>query len=768
MAAPRERGGLFAYTDGADLVSLSVIATYIQNVSYAAGAMVAEAKNTRLIGCRSLASGGSEITTGEYVGGLIGTGDNVSISGGLATITLTGENVGGIAGRLLNSSISGASYQTFSITVSADGGYGGGVVGYMENGTIASSHYDVQSKALNLIDKLTSTYPNVSMGTLAGYLKNVDVRSIYTTERCPVVVAERENSTIGMVGTLDGGSIKGVYTCGTIVAYGVNSTAGGLVGRLKNNASVEDVIVAGNMIGLDAGSVPVSGSVVGGIVGEAVGGTVKGALALHSGITGETVNTLVAANAGANISKSYHIIGIRRRPDSNSVYAGGISRYEIYDNKTFFDDVLGWDIDNSSVWEMRIYDELPLLKGSGSDYIPITTAEELYNIGFSPTTLSRRYVLMNDIDLSTFNGGIWKSIGVQAPTPSTKNFTGVFNGNNKRIINLRVGSADDTLSVGLFRTGNNGVGVVRNLIIENFIITYVNGGNVTGAPLGSGITARNVHTTGIINSAPDATMGFRFAAGVVIGNSNGGSCADCSFLGSINIRDGNASPTEVAGISTGSVSTSKSSGTINVRYSGSSSSLRVGGISLLDVQSSYSDMDITVRYTGASPSLTRSYAQVGGITHTATAATRYNYFAGSINLSSEAGAYNYAGGIAAAVVSQSAVIKTNLVLTDRITVDDPAINNYGRIIGLTYHHATYPERNPVALENYALPTLPNGVDKVINATNPATSNAVNVYVANGTDLTGTLDTLFLESLEWDMSLWKPVTVGTLPKLRWEQ
>jgi uncharacterized repeat protein (TIGR02543 family) len=765
MSAPRTHGGLFAYTDGADIVSLYVCAD-IQNVSYAVGGLAAEAKNTRLIsnrvgpvGYNDLGGRSALVKSDGYTGGIVGIGDNLTISSS-AYVELSGKNyVGGIAGKLTNSKLSGG-FETMSITLSADGGYGGGVVGYMENGTITSSYYAVQELSFETRQKLTSTYPNVSMGTLAGYLKNVDVSRINTRERCPLVLAQRENSVVGMVGTLDGGSIKGAWTCGIAAVYGVNSIAGGIVGKMLNNASVEDVVASGQIRGIDPLGVLPAGSHAGGIVGDAAGGRVKGALALNSLIAGETTNPIIVANSGTNISNSYFIIGIRKSPNSNSSYTGGVSRYDIYDKKEFFNDTLGWDFENSSVWEMREYDELPLPKGSGTDYIPITNAEELYNIGYNGATLARNYVLMNDIDLSELNSGIWIPIGTQAPGYYNY-FTGTLHGNNKKIRNFRMDNSREQL--GLFLSVNSAN--IRHLIIEDFHFTYVTGGIAISdaAPIISymqgPLTIRNVHTSGTFDYASDADRGFRYVAGIVANASSTTTISDSSFTGTIKLKG--SYPLRAAGIltGTGTVSTSKTSGRIEIQNA-YTSPITVAGIAHQGtVQSSYSDMDIIVRHTGAAATSNRT--QVGGILTTIASNAvdvRYNYFAGSIDLGSDY-TYNSAGGIAGAVTGQTQVLKSNLVLTDRITVDDPARNVYGRIIGSIYNNATYPERTTVAIENYALPTLANGTDR---------STAPIAIVANGSDLTAPVDNIFLESLYWDMSLWKPVTPGTLPKLAWEE
>jgi uncharacterized repeat protein (TIGR02543 family) len=702
MSAPRTHAGLFAYTDGADLVSLRVQAD-IQNVSYATGGLAAEAKNTRLISnyvgpaqYNDLGGRYAWVKSDGHTGGIVGIGDNVTISGTTATVRVSGKYVGGVAGWLTNSRLSGAHYETSPMEVSADNGYGGGVVGYMDNGTITSPYYSIQNTYFEIDQKLTSAYPNVSMGTIAGYLKDVDLRNMNITSRCPIVLAERENSFVGMVGTLDGGSIKDVTTCDRIAIYGINSTAGGLVGRMLNNASIENVIIKGAVRG-DVG-VPPAGSRVGGIVGEASGGRIKSALAMNHGLVGETIGPIAGAASSTEITQSHFIAGIQSIFTNYGNISGDVvNHYDFYDNRTFFEDALGWDFD--TVWEMRDYYEMPVAKGSGTDFIPINNAEELHNI------TSGNYVLMNDIDLSTFNGGVWTPIS----------FSGTLHGNNKKITNLRTTGGGGLIS---------GSGSVRHLTIENFNFTYLNGEGTGAAPLSGCFSVRDVHTSGVIGN----NMVFNTAAGVLISSCVGASVSDSSFTGTINIR-GAAGSSKAAGIMVGSgrVSSSKSSGRISAL--GRVSGVTEASGSMLGeygrVRSSYSDMDIVL-----------SPAEVGGISFDASSDTFGNYFAGSINLGSSSGS---AGGISSRIGGNNVnkqVIKTNLVLTDRITVGC-------RIF-------CRPLSNSFADDNYALPTLANGAG------------------VNGTDLTVPVDNAFLKSLDWDMSLWKPVVPGTLPKLWWEE
>ncbi len=99
-------------------------------------------------------------------------------------------------------------------------------------------------------------------------------------------------------------------------------------------------------------------------------------------------------------------------------------------------------------------DEIP--KG----YTPICTADDLNNIR---NNLSGKYILMNDIDLSSYKN--WTPIGTN-PTP----FTGILDGNNFSIKNLSLKSDINTAE-----TDNLGLyGFIKNAAILNLKIDNLN------------------------------------------------------------------------------------------------------------------------------------------------------------------------------------------------------------------------------------------------------------------------------------------------------
>ena len=102
--------------------------------------------------------------------------------------------------------------------------------------------------------------------------------------------------------------------------------------------------------------------------------------------------------------------------------------------------------------------------------IPIYTAQDLDNIR---NNLSGSYVLMNDIDLSGYNGGEWVPIGLHAAGAFTGEFSGILDGQGYVISNLVI-TASDIWYAGLF--GSVLDCTVKNVGLERiYIDVFYNG-----------------------------------------------------------------------------------------------------------------------------------------------------------------------------------------------------------------------------------------------------------------------------------------------------
>ena len=147
--------------------------------------------------------------------------------------------------------------------------------------------------------------------------------------------------------------------------------------------------------------------------------------------------------------------------------------------------------------------------------IPIYTAEQLQKIGTGEKVSINRityefendktYVLQNDIDLGGKN---WNAIGSEAEP-----FTGIFEGNNHTITNLKI--VGDKESEGLFAYNE---GTIQNIKIKNANVTstYDETGILVGTNKG---TVNNITTSGIVE-------GKMFTGGVV-GKEENGNISNC-------------------------------------------------------------------------------------------------------------------------------------------------------------------------------------------------------------------------------------------------
>lgn len=115
--------------------------------------------------------------------------------------------------------------------------------------------------------------------------------------------------------------------------------------------------------------------------------------------------------------------------------------------------------------------------GDGSEQCPyfIKSAEDLAKIGVADENgainrkLTDCYTLLSDIDLSTFNNGVWTPLGSE-----TDQFTGIFNGKGHTISNMNV-NASDVTSAGLFASIGKNATATDNVYSLNISNAVVNG-----------------------------------------------------------------------------------------------------------------------------------------------------------------------------------------------------------------------------------------------------------------------------------------------------
>jgi hypothetical protein len=252
--------------------------------------------------------------------------------------------------------------------------------------------------------------------------------------------------------------------------------------------------------------------------------------------------------------------------------------------------------------------------GSGTTEEPyqIATAEDLNDIGNHPEDWGKHFILVNDVNLAGYTGTQFRIIG-----NSTTTFTGVFDGNNRRVLNFTWNSSGRSY-IGLF--GYVGIeGQIKNVALENVSINAVSG-NYTGGLVG--------WNKGSINNcySTSAVSGSQYVGGLV-GYNIEGSISNCYSMGSVS---GSSSSYYVGGLvgrnSSGSINNCYSTGAITGRsylgglvgynyfgsisncysmgsVSGSSSSYYVGGLvgrnSSSSINNCYSTSTVSgIRYVG--------------------------------------------------------------------------------------------------------------------------------------------------------------------------
>ncbi|MDR2790554.1 MAG: hypothetical protein LBB59_06220 [Campylobacteraceae bacterium] len=168
-----------------------------------------------------------------------------------------------------------------------------------------------------------------------------------------------------------------------------------------------------------------------------------------------------------------------------------------------------------------------------ADFILITTAEQLYSVR---SALSGKYILGNDISLSSYGGG-WEPIGSQSAP-----FTGTLDGNGFKITELYVnnqlyaglfgyasGALIKNLGVEISEQGVNGkeyAGGIAGAIDGGVIIGCSSVGNISA--IGNGV---GVRAGGIAGLASGANISKSYSAGGIFGS--GKSALYGSYVGGI-------------------------------------------------------------------------------------------------------------------------------------------------------------------------------------------------------------------------------------------
>jgi hypothetical protein len=424
-------------------------------------------------------------------------------------------------------------------------------------------------KDLGLLDINVTAGSNISsVGGLVGsngdYLgaqKGGTVTNCYSTG---VVsgAGPQANYFGGLVGT-NYGEVSGCYS--TAVVSG-SWQVGGLVGGNGNFMFLQGVV----KYCYSTGTVRANSAVVGGLVGENFGtvtccystGAVSGSQPWPwaGGLLGSNHGTVTYCySTGAVSGTGWYVGGLTcwsmgtitncfwdTQTSGQTTSAGGTGKTtaEMQSASTFL--AAGWDFvgetnnGTDDIWWIdegwgypHLWWDVPPVKygggiGTGQDPYQIWTPDQMNTIGATPDDWHKHFKLMADVDLKGFSGTAFRMIGVH---PSYgRPFSGVFDGNGKRILNFTYGvSTTIPLGIGLFAAIDEKASI-RDLVLENVnIMGGTNGtiGSLVGACQGGSIS--NCHVKG-------GTVSGQWFIGGLVGSSSG-QMVNCSSSASVNVGD---------------------------------------------------------------------------------------------------------------------------------------------------------------------------------------------------------------------------------------
>lgn len=232
-------------------------------------------------------------------------------------------------------------------------------------------------------------------------------------------------------------------------------------------------------------------------------------------------------------------------------------------------------------------------EGEPNDPYLIYTAEQMNAIGAEPNDWNKHFKLMMDIDLSGFTGTprrpYFNIIGYFMNDSDNKPFTGVFDGNEKKISNFSY-TSQGVNNIGLFGYINDPNSLIKDLGLINLSID-IDIDTGTGKPVGSKYVGSLVgyFSSGTITNcyARGGSVSGRDFVGGLVGENNRGTITNCYSNSSV------SGTTDVGGL------VGSNYGTIIDCYSTDSVSgiLKIGGLvgynGVGTITNSYSNADVS-------------------------------------------------------------------------------------------------------------------------------------------------------------------------------
>ena len=380
-------------------------------------------------------------------------------------------------------------------------------------------------------------------GSLVGYLNGGDIRNVYTTGN-----VNGGQVVGGLIGSATGGTINNAYTSANV--QGTGNDVGGLAGYVFQS-TISDVYATGNVFGPRDN--------VGGLLGSSAA-TISNAYATGA-VSGGTGNTNGSQFVGGLIGRAYgnshtntfynltttgQTTGAGGRSDVAREIEGLTTAQLAGQLPAGFDTAIWGNGRNQTTPYLLAFDWAPtagtVILGKDSSSTPIyyhaiTNANQLQAIN---RNLSGNYVLGNNIDASTTatwnNGAGFVSLGTNGASSvlnGGNGFTGKLDGLGHTISDLTIfrPSASNTglfgfnsgaiTNVGLVNARVRGNAYTGALIGDNrgnVFLTYA-AGTVIGADATGGLVGTNA-TTGLItySYATATTSGNNYVGGLVGGN----------------------------------------------------------------------------------------------------------------------------------------------------------------------------------------------------------------------------------------------------------
>ncbi|MEG1521924.1 MAG: GLUG motif-containing protein [Bacteroidales bacterium] len=264
-----------------------------------------------------------EVDSDSYSGGIVGYMEGGSINNSHTTGDISSSGSfsysGGIVGYMVEGNISN-SYSTGDVSNSDSDSYSGGIVGYMATGSILNSYSSGDIST-------SQYYSNSYSGGIVGYMGSGSISNSHATGDISNSNSNSNSYSGGIAGYMGGGSISNSYATGNVYSSDCNfySYSGGIVGYM-HNGNISNSYSSGDISNSDSGGIAGymnNGSILNSYSTGNISSSNSNSNAYSGGIVGSMGNgSILNSYSTGNISSS------SSSPYSSSYsYSGGIVGY---------------------------------------------------------------------------------------------------------------------------------------------------------------------------------------------------------------------------------------------------------------------------------------------------------------------------------------------------------------------------------------------------------------------------------------------------------